>query len=261
MRPYITFNGTSSLDKGLRLIAAEPFIIPRRTRQREYVPGRLGSITQAAFELPALSIRLRLGVNGTDKADVIQKMHVCASWILSARRLTLWHSPNHYYTGAVEEEAAFAMLTKTTGQIDLDFVCDPPCRHKALVTGGFVPTDLIPIPEQISASNKTAEALNVTTEVTIDAGAVGGSFPPALYLSITGSWTTMSLGSLQVTEAGEDTVLYIDCEAQEVYRLVSGTRTNVKHTGDFPTLTDNKLTISGTDLNLSIARLLVIERG
>lgn len=260
MKPYVKFNGISSADLGLRLIHSEPFILPSRSRRREVIPGRLGSIAQAAFEYPEMRYRLRLAVEGS-KALAVEAAHAVAAWALSARTMQVWHTPDHFYTGAVEGDNSFEMLTRQTGQLVLEFVCDPPCRHKAKTAADWIPSLELPIPEQISTTIKTAEALSVTGTTTLDAGTVAGSQPPALYLRLTGSWTAMQVGSLQITEGSGSTNLYIDCEAQECYKIVTGNRINVKHKGPFPALVDGKLTISGSSLNLSAARLLVIERG
>ena len=260
MKPYVKFNGVSSADLGLRLVHSEPFIVPIRERRREIIPGRMGSIAQADFEYPEMRYRLRLAVEGS-KALAVEAAHAVAAWALSARTMQVWHTPDHYYTGAVEGDTAFEMLARRTGQLALEFVCDPPCRHKTKITAPWIPSTDLPIPEQISTTIKTAEALSVTGNRTLDVGTVAGSQPPALYLRLTGSWTALQVGGLQITEGSGSTNLYIDCEAQECYKIVTGTRTNVKHKGDFPALTDGKLTISGSSLNLSAARLLVIERG
>lgn len=262
MTPYITLNGVSSLDKGLRLIAAETFVIPKRTRQRENVPGRLGSIASDVFEYPTRAIKLRLGGTNTDKAAVSQDLHAVADWLLSARMLTIWHSPEHYYLGAVEDDTGFSMLTRTTGQIEVDFLCDPPCRHKAKVTGGFIPALNQPIPEQLSNTNMTAKAAAQTAAFSLSAGTVAGSLPPALYLKITGTWTSLTIGgSLSITEAAAtSTTIFIDCDAQEVYQLVAGARTPVRFSGAFPALASGSLGVDGVGFSVD-AHILVIERG
>lgn len=261
MAPYITLNGISSIDKGLRLVAAEPFIIPTRTRHRETVPGRLGSISTGAFETPALGYRLRLAATADDKAAVVRALNAIAGWLLSGRVLTVWHDPTLYYTGAVEGAASFSMLTRKTGQIEVDFVCDPPCWHRPKVnTPSWRPAADKPIPEQINASINTASASG-TTAFDLAVSEVTEAQPPALYLRITGTWTALTFGTLRITEAATaSTDLYIDCEAQEIYHLDAGVRVNAKYSGDFPVLTDGGIHINGTDFNVT-ARLLVIERG
>lgn len=259
MQPYITFNGVNSLDKGLRLVAAEPFIIPTRNRHREYIPGRIGSIA-SEFELPAASYKLRFAANGKDKSDVVRKMHDIASWILTANIMTVWHEPEYYYIGSVEGEADFSMITKHNGQLEIDFICDPPCRHKAVTAGGFMPSFTTPIPEQINENIKTAEAVKQTESFTLDAGNVNGSLPPALYIRITGYWQSLNMGGLLLPEGSGNATLFIDCEEQEAYKIVSGIRVPIKYSGDFPKLIDGSIPISGKGFNLT-ARLLVIERG
>lgn len=261
MIPFITLNGVSSLDKGLRLVETRPFLLPTRTRQRDTVPGRIGSISSADFEIPAKGIRLLLAHEGNGKQEVIEHLFEIADWALNARMLTLWHDPDHYYTGAIEGDTDFSMLTKRHGQLEMTFMADPPCRHRALAEGGFIPSPALPIPEQISDAVKTAVATGQSSAFELDALNVKGAFPPALYLKMSGYWGTLSIGGLEITESSSNTTLYIDGAAQEVYKMVGGTRTNVRHTGTFPQLASNKLSVSGTDFNLSTARLLVIERG
>jgi phage-related protein len=265
MAPYIKFNGVRSDALGLRLVSAEPFILPKRTRQREYIPGRLGSISSADFEMPAVGYRIRLAAMDADKSAVVSKMHSIASWALSARMMTVWHEPGYYYTGAVEGDSSFSMLSRRNGMIEIEFICDPPCRQHVLKTGdAWFPSVIYPIPEQISSTINTASATNKTAAFVLPAGAFNSPLLPALHLSLTGTWTTLILGgTLTITEAkGSATTLYIDCEAQEVYRIVTGTRTPVKYSGDFPVLAANgDMAITGTGFNLTAARLLVIERG
>lgn len=261
MTPYIKLNGVSSLDKGLRLVEAKPFVLPRRSRQRESIPGRLGSISSSEFETPAKGIRILLAHAGDGKQEAIEHMFGVSDWALSARTLTLWHAPDHYYTGAIEGDVDFSMLSRKHGQLDMEFMADPPCRHRALVTGGFIPSPALPIPEQISDTIKTAVATGQSSGFELDALNVKGTFPPALYLKFSGYWGTLNIGGLEIIESSSNTTLYIDSITQEVYKMVGGVRTNVRHMGDFPELTNNKLNVSGTDFNLSTARLLVIERG
>ena len=265
MIPYIKFNDIRSDALGLRLVSAEPFILPKRTRQREYIPGRLGSISSADFDMPAAGYRIRLVAMGTDKSAVINKMHSIASWALSARMMTVWHEPGYYYTGAVEGDSSFSMLSRRNGMIEIEFICDPPCRQRASIPAGMWFPELDkPIPEQLSDMASTDFAKAKTAAFALRSAGLANALPPALHLALTGTWTSLTIGgALTITEAaGASTALYIDGEAQEVYRLVSGTRTPVKYSGDFPVLAANgDMAITGTGFNLTAARLLVIERG
>lgn len=265
MTPYITFNGTSSIDKGLRLVSAEPFILPRRTRQRETIPGRIGSIVSTDFETPAIGYRIRFAVTGTDKGAVVATMHGLAAWLLTARVMVVWHEPGYYFTGAVEGEAGFSMLGRKAGTLDIEFLCDPPCRQRAKVAENtiWIPSGASPIPEQLTADHQTVSAADKTAGFTLAAGTVVSALPPALHLALTGTWGNLTIGgTLVITEAvaAPDT-LYIDCDNQEVYRIVDGIRTAVAYSGDFPALSNGSLAVAGTNFSISTARLLVIERG
>lgn len=262
--PYITFNGVSSISKGLRLVETEPFILPRRERQHETIPGRIGGIASESFDMPAAGYRLRLAAAGADKADLVSLFHSVAAWVLAARTLTVWHEPAYYFTGAVEGDSDFSMLNRRHGTLELTFLCDPPCRQLAKVSAAaFIPSMDTPIPEQLTDTVKTVGAANKVAAFNLDAGTIGGALPPALHLALTGTWTTLLIGgTLTITEAfGSSGTLYIDGDNQEVYKLVSAVRTPVSYSGDFPALTAGKLAVDGTDFSLSVARLLVIERG
>ena len=265
MAPYIKFNGVRSNALGLRLVSAEPFILPKRTRQREYIPGRLGSISSADFDMPAVGYRIRLAATGADKSEVVSKMHSIASWALSAQIMTVWHEPGHYYTGSVEGDSSFSMLSRRNGMIEIEFICDPPCRQRANIPAGvWLPELDLPIPEQLSDMASTDYAMAKTTAFALRSAGLDNALPPALHLALTGTWTSLTIGdTLTITEAaGASAALYIDGEAQEVYRIVTGTRTPVKYSGDFPTLNeDGELGVTGAGFNLSTAYPHVIERG
>lgn len=262
MTPYITFNGISSIDMGLRLVKAEPFVLPARNRQREYIPGRIGSIAASEFEWPAIGYKLQLGAAGADKGEVVRALHRIAHWALSARIMTVWHTPEHYYIGAIEGEAQFSMLTRRNGVLEIEFMCDPPCRHKAVgLAEPWTPSLSAPIPEQITDTISSARATARTDAFTLNAQ-VNSPLPPALYLAIEGTWTQLIIGgALTITEAAtENATIYIDFEAQEVYRVAAGVGIPVRYKGDFPALSNGNLSVDGLAYNVT-AKLLIIERG
>lgn len=260
MAAFVKLNGIDSGDLGLRLLHSEPFITPSRSRQREILPGRLGSLASANFETKELGYKLAFGNIGS-KPQAVEAFHGIAAWLMNALVMQVWHTPDHFYTGAVEGETRFSMLARRIGQLEVAFICDPPCRQRALGAPGWLPDPALPIPEQISASVKSAEALSVIAPVELNPGPVAGSLPPALHLRITGSWTALSIGSLEITGGSGNTTLFIDCEAQECYKIVNGVRSIVGHRGAFPQLEAGRIAVQGTGLNLPSARLLVIERG
>lgn len=261
MKPFVKFNGISSLDLNLRLVSAEVFIIPTRTRSREYIPGRIGSISREAFEYPSLGVNIRLAYSGHDKPDVVSWLHGVSSWALSAHTMELWHSDGYYYTGSVEDQSEFNMLTRRTGQIEIRFMCDPPCRQKAKMSTKFIPLPTIPVPEQISPIINTVSAENKTSAFSLSVGPINSPVNPALYFHVNGSFTTLNIGNLKIIEALSSGSIYIDAEQQEVYKLIGGIRTPIKYEGDFPVLnTAGSVGVTGVDMNVTI-RTLVIERG
>lgn len=263
MIPYAELNGVSSLNKGLRLEKAELFVLPARSRERLTLPGRLISLEDDEFSTRPENIRLTFGAMDTAYPEAYARLSNAAEWLLSARTLRLWIAPDRYYTGAVEGSAEMHRIARRHAGVTVSFLCNPPCRQKAIVPAQplWMPADTLPIPEQITASiQSTSKAL--TAAGALPAVSAARALPPALYLMIEGSWTTLTIGgTLNITQALSGATIFVDCEAEECYRIVSGKRTNVSHNGDYPKLPANgALAISGTAMNIT-ARLLVVERG
>lgn len=265
MVPYITLNGISSIAKGLRLVSAAPFILPRRTAERETIPGRIGDIVSSDFSYPSIGYQIGLSASGANKAAVVVAMHDIAKWILDARVLTVWHEPECYFTGAFEGGANFNMLGRKNGVLDIEFMCNPPCRQHAKLAGAgsWIPLTTLPIAEQLDATNQSASVTSKTEAFTFASLTLDSPIKPALHMSITGTWTSLLIGgTLAITEAfASPDVLYIDCDAQEVYRVTGGVRTIVTYSGDFPTFTGGALAVDGVAFDISLARMLVVERG
>jgi len=264
---YFLLDGVSNVDKGMVLESAIPFLLPKRSRNRETIPGRLASLEHADWSYQPTGIKLGLAVQGEDKAEVIQKLQAAAAWLLNGTELRLWYAPDKYYLGAIEGEFEFSMITRTYGRLSIEFLCNPPCWHQACSKqSGWEPLPGIPIPEQITAETETVSG------VFIGPGSLpsindSAAFPAALYFAATGTWDTLNLGGAAGLVLNWPTpqsmTVYIDCEAQQVYHKLGGVMTSLMGyvSGDFPVLDKTiALAIAGQNLNV-VVRLFVIERG
>lgn len=264
---YFLLDGVSNADKGMVLESAIPFVLPKRSRNRETLPGRLASLEHADWSYQPTGIRLGLAVKGSDKAEVVQKLQAASPWLLNGTELRLWYAPNKYYLGAVEGEFEFTMLTRAYGLLTVEFLCNPPCWHKARSKQqGWEPLPGIPIPEQITASTETISGTFVTAG-SLPPVSYSAVFPAALYFAVTGTWDTLNLGGASGLILNWPTpqlmTVYVDCEAQQVYHMLGGVMTNLMGycSGDFPILEKTTaIAVAGQNLNTTV-RLFVIERG
>lgn len=263
MNNYILLDGVSNEDKGLVLSSISPFIMPRRTRNREPRLGMLTSVESTYWQYQATPIKVVLSMEGSEKADLINRLQFVSAWILNAKELRTWYDVEKYYIGAVEGDIDVSFPSMTWAQISFEFLCNPPCWH--FVRGkqsGWRPTFDIPIPEQITAETETVSRTDAgdLPSVTYEA-----AHPAALYFAITGTWTTLAIGGgaglVIPWETPQSMTLYIDCDAQVVYHKLGGTMTSVPFSGEFPQLTKTgSIVIAGQNLAATV-RMLVIERG
>lgn len=265
--PYITLDGVSSITKGLRLVEAVPFIIPKRTYAREAIPGRLSGIRSATPTYSPTGWKIVLAREGADKSGTVNDLQLLTPWFLTATKLKTWHDTAKYYLGVVEGDDNFDMLSRRAAQIKIEFMCDPPCYHKVRsIQAGWEPVLTALIADQITDATETCSVM-LATGGTFPSVTYAAAHPAALYIKITGTWTALTIGGasglvLNWAAATEKTI-YIDCEAQQVYYYSGGVLTSLVGyiSGDFPVLTATAaIAITGTAFSI-VARMLVIERG
>ena len=264
---YFLLDGINNMDKGMVLESAVPFLMPKRSRDKERLPGRLTSLEHADWSYQPTGIKLGLAVQGEDKAEVIQKLQAAAAWLLNGTELRLWYAPDKYYLGAIEGEFEFSMITRTYGLLSIEFLCNPPCWHKARSRQqGWEPNPGIPIPEQITTETETVSG-SFTGLGSLPSLSYATAFPAALYFVVTGTWDILNLGGASGLVLSWPTpqpmTVYIDCEAQQVYHKLGGVMTSLMGyvSGDFPVLDKTMaLVVAGQNLN-TVVRLFVIERG
>jgi len=260
---YAKLNGISSVDKGLMLSDVMPLILPKRAKDREPRLANLAAVESIYWKYQSSPIRLKFTVEGTDKADLVNKLQSVAGWILNASELCLWYDPAKYYTGSVEGDTDFNLITSNYGTLEFDFLCNPPCWHKVnSKTAGWLPVAGTPAPEQITAGTETASRVNAGNLPSVTYTA---AHPAALFFAIIGTWDSLALGGAAGLVINWPTpqslTLYIDCDAQVVYHKLGGVMTAVPFSGDFPVLAaTGAMAVAGTNLDATI-RMLVIERG
>lgn len=260
---YAMFDGISTVEKGLMLSSVSPLILPRRSKNREPRLRNITALESIYWLYEPTPVPFTFTIEGDDKADIINKYQDLAGWLLNAVEMRLYYNPDKYYLGAIEGDLDFNLITSKFGTIKFDFMCNPPCWHRARSKqAGWKPAAGTPIPEQISSATETVSRTNAgdLPEVTYAA-----AHPAALFFAITGTWTSLALGGsggLVINwPSPQSMTLYIDCDTNMVYHKLAGVMTAVPYSGEFPQLAKTgAISVAGDDLAATI-RLLVIERG
>jgi len=261
---FFTLDGVSSATKSVILLDADLADIERK-REETTLPNRLDAIQSDYWQWEPKDIPLQLAVIGDSMQDVTAKYLSARRWLLSAGRISLSEMPDRHYQGSITKvtkgEANDRWLKFTAV-----FRANPWCLHKALSKqSGFVPLSTTPIPEQITAATETCSGA-FTAAGSLPEVAYAGACPAALYMTITGTWTTLAIGGsggwVINWPSPQSMTLYIDCVSQHVYHKIGGVMTDIGGyvSGDPPAMAGTlALPIGGTNLNIT-ARLLVIER-
>ena len=263
MDDTIMLDGVSSAAKSVHVLAWDIPLSAKRDRQAEILPGRLTALRAEYATQEPRDVMLTLAVVGDGQAALFAAYRAAARWLWQGTRLSLSALPGSWYEGEMTE-ITILELTDAYMTFRALFTANPPyLQHARSALDGFIPSGASPIPEQITEGTKTC-AKTFTATGTLPAVTLTGMEAPALYLTISGTWSALTIGTLTIGRAAASAMtVYIDCEAQEVYSISAGTRESLMGSvsGDFPALSSGVgLTVGGTGINITV-RALVIERG
>lgn len=265
MYDWISLNGVRSDSmEGVVVMDWTPLRVPPRSRETVALPGRLSAIEQSAWRTEPAEITVTLAViDQRGQAAVQEKWRTKVEpWLRDASRLTLSTDPDTHYRGAVihadpaEDMDRWILVTVT-------FRANPPCGCRLLSRkAGWYPSAETPIPMQLTDETATA-AVDLTA-----AGWIGEAYQGAesaeLYLAVTGTWDSLSVGAaFQLKhKAKTETTVYIDAENAQVWRMDGSTEVNMMpaSVGAMPSLRKGeRLRIGGENIRVR-ARLLIIQR-
>ena len=267
MHDWISLNGVrSDTLAGVVVMAYTPPYLSPRKRDETVIPGHLTAIQQRDWQREPADIPITIAVIGADQAAVHAAWrNTVEPWLYAADRLTLDDAPEHYYLGAVtqvvqeEDQDQWIRLTIT-------FRANPPVRLR-LLTGqaGWFPSADTPIPQQLTDGTATAVKAFTGTGWMPEA-ALAGREAAQVYLAITGTWTTLQLGTTfdLHTAAAAETTVYIDTDNAQCWKLDGGVPVNLMGavSGDMPALSASAkaLQVGGENISVTV-RMLVIDRG
>lgn len=219
----IIWAGKPSQDLGI--VVEKPPVIRRPARKftKYTVPGRNGDIVEQQDAWDNYTQTYTIWAGGNDYGSAPITYSAISSWLLSPKgyqRLEDNFEPDiyreAYFVGPVEAEN---LLTQV-GKCELSFVCKP--------------QRFLKIGEKTTNYIMTSKLYNPT------------QFDAKPLIKVLGSGDgTVTLNGVTMTITGMTDYLYIDCEAQNVYRLESENKNSLV-SGSFPTISPGSNTLSFT---------------
>lgn len=216
-----TFDGQNSLDSGIYITGEAVFNAPERVVEMISVPGRNGAlaIDQGRFENIEVTYPAGCFADGqTAFAEKVGAYRNILASRYSYKRLTDTYHPDEFRLGLYKSGLEVAPVRyNSAGQFEITFDCKP---QRWLVSG---------------ETSQTYTRSGTITNPTL--------FPSRPLLAVTGSGI-LTLGSQTMTiiaRSSSSSVIYIDCETQEAWEVVSGAKLSrndyVQNAGeDFPVL-------------------------
>lgn len=251
----------------LHVLSWDAPLMPRAGYAASPLPGMMTSVEAARRDWKPENISVTLAIIGSSRADIRTKYKAISRVLFEADHLILSDMPGYHYRGYTQEIRPAEDMEEWLS-FRLTFVANPPCRLRVLgVSAGWIPSQALPIPEQITETNAghnlaLSGSGTVTGSVAIHDGT--SPYPPEVYMLLIGSWDSLTIGGtggLTIPGLPVTSAVWLDAEAMQVYDKVEGIRTPVPNiTGDYAAIgRDPLLAFSGVNPNLT-AHILVIER-
>ena len=238
----LTFDGINSLDRGIYITGAAVYNAPARVVEMITVPGKNGAIAIDQGYYENIPVRYPAGCFAHDAEAFAEKIDEFRNILTSRytyKRLTDTYNPDEYRLGLYKSGLDVkTMHFNTAGEIHIEFDCKP---QRWLVSG-----------ETPTAYTGSGTISNPTL------------FPSKPLLVVTGAGI-LTIGEQVLTivaGSGSSQVIYIDCESQEAWEVVSGTKISrndyLQNAGEkFPVLNAGANTIS---LGSGITRVQITPR-
>ena len=237
-----TFDGQNSLNSGIYITGEAVFNAPERVVEMVTVPGRNGAIALDQGRFENIEVTYPAGCFASAMSDYSDKVsqfrNILASRYTYKRLVDTYH-PDEFrlalYKSGLEVDS---VRYNTAGEFDIAFDCKP---QRWLVSG-----------ETTQTFTRSGTITNPTL------------FPAKPLLAVTGSGT-LTVGEQTMTiiaRSSSSIVIYIDCEAQESWEVVSGAKVSrndyVQNAGEsFPVLSAGTNTVT---LGSGITRVVITPR-
>lgn len=216
-----TYDGINSLNSGIYITGEAVFNAPERVVEMVSVPGRNGAlaIDQGRFENIEVSYPAgAFGATMSDFADKITDFRNILASRYTYKRLADTYHPDEFRLGLYKSGLEVnAVRYNTAGEFNIVFDCKP---QRFLTTGETETT----FTSNGTITNPTAFASN-----------------PLLIVTGAGNLTIGGQAMTIVNGSGSSQVIYIDCESQEAWEIVGGSKVSrndyIQNAGEtFPVL-------------------------
>lgn len=200
----LTFDGVNSLDYGIYITGEAVYNAPARAVEMVSVPGRDGDIAIDQGRFENIPVRYPAGCFSADAEGFAGKISTFRNILASRftyKRIVDTYNPGEYRLGLYK--SGLDVDTEhynTKGEFDIEFDCKP---QRWLLSG-----------EQAQTFTGSGSIENPTL------------FASKPLLAVTGAGI-LTLGSQTLTiiaRSSSSSVIYIDCESQEAWEVVSGTK-------------------------------------
>lgn len=220
----IKWGGENSTNYGIVVGESPVFDKPKRKQTVFNVPGRNGSILmqQDAFEDVVRTYKVWIAEDSANNATLTDRVSAVTAWLNSKsgyQELEDSFEPDYFRLAYYSGGDSFSDNMMQYGESELNFTCRP---ERFLKTG--------------------ATAVTVTNGQTLT-NPTKFTSKPLIYIQGSGTYS-ITLGGKTITATVTD-YIYIDCDAQNAYRLATENR-NDKITGSFPVMPSGANTVAIT---------------
>ena len=233
-----------------------PAYVAKATHAHHQVGGIYCILTGKKEETAPLEVAFSLLVQGENRKSAFQNARAMQAW-LQGKTLRHWKDENGF-AFCVLQSLTMEQVGKRHIRLQGVYVCAPPYFLEAIGCPAFLPSPLLPLPEQISNSVRTYYfACKGSGEIP--------AFPalsqePLAYLKIQGGFDTLHLGTLYIEKPKTtNATIYIDVPLQTVYVVQGENRVHLPHEGPFPKGWEKGVKIAGETVDIRL-ELLLLEK-
>lgn len=216
------YDNINSLDFGVYITGEAVYNAPERIVNMVDIPGRNGALAIDEGRFANIQVAYPAGMFGADQADFADKIAGFRNSLASRfayRRLTDSYNPSEYRLGLYHSGLELVPVSRSRAS---EFAIIFDCKPQRWLTSG-----------------ETAQTFTASGSITNPT-----LFPARPLLAVTGAGI-LTVGTQTMTliaRSDPNSVLYIDCESQEAWEIVSSNKVSrndyVQNAGaDFPSLT------------------------
>jgi len=241
-----TYKGRHCLEFGARLLRYT--VNSPQLRENEDTVAGLDGVIDYGTELGKREIEVVFDID-PDGRSFKRRQSQILSWLKpkSSGQLVFDDVPDRYFNAKLTGSMVVEQIG-TYGEIRVTFKATDPYSYSTTESDDIILDSDVVLDEEITLDATWSFVINRPQTVTVNNWGYEEVRPRIV---ITGSWTTLQVGSLTYNSSANNKTLVIDCERESA--RIDGTSVNI--TGDFITLEpgNNVVAIGGTALNCTVS--------